>query len=153
MECPQHKPTLGGCPIVETITINYQQDPTLSDEALNALFARAWPAHRPTAFGPVLARSVGYIGAFDEADLIGFVNVVGDGGRHAFLLDPTVDPAFQRRGIGTQLVQRAADLAARQGCEWLHVDFEARLADFYGRAGFRPTAAGLMALSDRASTT
>ena len=33
------------------------------------------------------------------------------------------------------------------GCEWLHVDFEEELREFYvGACGFTPTPAGLIAL-------
>jgi len=38
--------------------------------------------------------------------------------------------------------------AAAAGAEWLHVDFEPELEDFYLRAcGFSPTSAGLLRLS------
>jgi GNAT superfamily N-acetyltransferase len=121
-------------------------DPPLTDAQLNALFSAAWPHHAPRAFGPVLARSLAYCAAFADGELIGFVNVAWDGGAHAFLLDPTVHPAFRRRGLGLSLVRRAAALAAARGAEWLHVDFEPHLAGFYAAAGFRPTEAGVMRL-------
>ena len=123
-------------------------DPPLEDAQLNALFAAAWPGHAPRAFGPVLARSLAYCGAFVEGELAGFANVAWDGGVHAFLLDPTVHPAFRRRGVGLALVRRAAALAAARGAEWLHVDFEPHLAGFYAAAGFRPTEAGVMRLTE-----
>ncbi|MER7011924.1 GNAT family N-acetyltransferase [Saccharopolyspora sp. NPDC000359] len=79
--------------------------------------------------------------------LVGFTNVAWDGGDHAFLLDPKVRPEHQRGGIGTELVRRAAEGAARAGFTWLHVDFEPQLRGFYFAAcGFRPTEAGLIAL-------
>ena len=59
-----------------------------------------------------------------DATLVGFVNVAWDGADHAFLLDPKVRPDHQRRGIGTELVRRAALHAKRAGCEWLEVDFD-----------------------------
>jgi GNAT superfamily N-acetyltransferase len=126
--------------------IYYIEDPRLANETLNALFGSAWPEHVHRDFGPILARSLGCVGAFEGEQLRGFVNVATDGGVHAFLLDPTVDPAWRHRGIGSQLVQRAAKLAAARGCKWLHVDYEERLAPFYRAAGFGPTAAGLRAL-------
>jgi GNAT superfamily N-acetyltransferase len=122
--------------------------PTLTDGQLNALFAAAWPAHAHRAWGPVLARSAAYVGAFHADRLIGFVNVAGDGGAHAFLLDPTVHPAHRRQGVGLALVRRAAVLARAAGAEWLHVDYEPRLAAFYAAAGFRPSAAGVLRLSE-----
>ena len=79
--------------------------------------------------------------------MVGYVNVAWDGGVHAFLLDTTVDPAFQRRGIATELVRHVADAARERGAHWLHVDYEAKLDGFYKACGFKPTAAGLMRLA------
>lgn len=85
--------------------------------------------------------------ARDEGGLVGFVNVAGDGGVHALLLDTCVATRARGRGIGAELVRAAVDGARAAGCEWLHVDFTEDLAPFYRDAcGFRPTAAGLLAL-------
>jgi GNAT superfamily N-acetyltransferase len=78
--------------------------------------------------------------------LIGFIKLAWDGGIHAFVLDTTVHPDYQRRGIGRRLVERAAEVAGRFGVEWLHVDYEPALEDFYAQCGFGPTPAGLMRL-------
>jgi hypothetical protein len=37
-------------------------------------------------------------------------------------------------------------VAAARGLKWLHVDFLPELADFYQKAGFRFTTAGLLRL-------
>ena len=49
--------------------------PALTDAQLNALFAAAWPDYAPRAFGPVLARSLTYCGAFQTGELVGFVPI------------------------------------------------------------------------------
>jgi ribosomal protein S18 acetylase RimI-like enzyme len=126
--------------------VDYRINPPLDDAALNDLFARASGDHVAREFAPVLARSLGVVAAFVSDQLIGFVNVATDGGEHAFLMDPTVDVAYRRRGIGTQLVRRAAVLATEHGCKWLHVDYEPALARFYRAAGFRDSLAGVMRL-------
>ncbi|WP_406111677.1 GNAT family N-acetyltransferase [Kitasatospora purpeofusca] len=120
--------------------------PELADAELNELFGVSWPAHSPTSFAPMLARSLTWIAARRGNRLVGFVNVVGDGGAHAFVLDTTVHPDERRRGLGLRLVRAAADEAKARGAEWLHVDYEPHLESFYGQCGFRPTAAGLMRL-------
>ena len=127
--------------------IAYRINPNLSNETLNRLFSATWVGHSPSDFSSVLAHSLAYIGAFTADDqLIGFVNLAWDGGVHAFLLDPTVDPAWQRRGIGKELVMRAIEEVRLHGCAWLHVDFEAHLEPFYAQCGFQPTRAGLVHL-------
>jgi GNAT superfamily N-acetyltransferase len=86
-----------------------------------------------------------WIGAFEDGNLVGFVQVAWDGGEHAFIVDTAVEPGWQGRGIGAALVRVAVDEAANAGCEWVHVDFEPHLESFYReRCGFRPTAAGLI---------
>lgn len=126
--------------------ITFQIDPYLTDRALNNLFAKAWENHGERSFQPVLARSLTYIAAFAEAQLVGFVNVAWDGGGHGFILDTTVHPGFQRRGIGTALLRRAARIAKQRGVEWLHVDFEPEYESFYRQCGYVPTGAGLLNL-------
>ena len=128
--------------------IAYQIRPELSDRDLNALFASAWENHAEREFGPVLAQSLTYVGAFDGSRLVGFVNVAWDGGVHGFILDTTVHPEFQRRGIGTELMKRAAKIAAQQELEWLHVDYEPHLHPFYRGCGYEKTDAGLLNLRD-----
>ena len=128
--------------------IIYRTSPSVSNKALNALFQASWPNHQWRDFELVLGHSLAYICAYRGEHLIGFVNLAWDGGLHAFVLDATVHPDLRRRGIGTELVRRAATVARQHGVEWLHVDFEPRLAAFYRRCGFRHTAAGLINLKE-----
>ncbi|BDZ51380.1 N-acetyltransferase [Frondihabitans sucicola] len=89
--------------------------------------------------------SLGWVTARRGGRLVGFVNVVGDGGRHAFLVDTTVWPNEQGRGIGSTLVRRAIAECIGTTAEWVHVDFEPGMESFYLRPdAFRPTPAGLL---------
>ncbi len=99
-----------------------------------------WDSIRPHSFGWVTARD-------GEGLLVGFANVISDGGDHAFLIDVKTRLDRQRRGIGTQIVRLATVQARAAGHEWLHVDFEPHLRSFYFDAcGFQPTEAGLIRL-------
>jgi ribosomal protein S18 acetylase RimI-like enzyme len=98
----------------------YQVNPPVTGPELNALFAAVWPSHTPTDFAPVLSRSLAYLCAHSGDQLIGFINLAWDGGRHAFILDTTVHRAFQRRGIGRQLVNQAMTTAQNHQIECLH---------------------------------
>ncbi|MEK7316194.1 MAG: GNAT family N-acetyltransferase [Candidatus Eisenbacteria bacterium] len=121
--------------------------PSIDENSLNLLFSAAWPGHQVRRFGAVLEHSLAYVCAFDADRLVGFVNLSWDGAEHAFLLDPTVHPDYQRRGIGTSLVNKATSIARDQGVGWLHVDYEPPLAAFYRGCGFRPTPAGVIDLA------
>jgi ribosomal protein S18 acetylase RimI-like enzyme len=132
--------------------IIYDWRGTFTNAEVNALHAEAfghqsgdddWRAQLERhSLGWVCARDGGH-----AAQLAGFVNVAWDGAGHAFILDTIVARRARRRGVGTELVAEAVRQARAAGCEWLHVDFEAHLRSFYfGRCGFRPTEAGLIAL-------
>lgn len=125
----------------------YIVKPKLTDAELKLLFRAVWSQEGDASYEPVLARSLTFVAAYDGDRLVGFVNVAWDGGVHAFLLDTTVHPEAQRRGVGTELVMRAAEEAGRLGCSWLYVDFEPHLESFYRGCGFQPTQAGLIRLA------
>ena len=130
--------------------IRYQRSPPLSNQELNALFSVGWPSWQKAPdtsdWQPVLRHGLVNIAAFAGESLVGFVHVAWDGRDHAFLLDPRVHPDHRRRGIGKELVARAAEEARAAGCEVLHVDHAAELTPFYAACGFHPTPAGLLGL-------
>ena len=68
--------------------------------------------------------SLGWVCAFDDDRLVGFVNVAWDGGVHAFVIDTLVAADRRHAGIGRKLLEVAERESRRAGCEWLHVDFE-----------------------------
>jgi hypothetical protein len=91
--------------------------------------------------------SLGWVVARESDMLIGFVNVIWDGFVHAWIQDVMVSITARRARVGVQLVACAKEGARAGGCEWLHVDFEDDLREFYFNAcGFEPTNAGLIAL-------
>jgi GNAT superfamily N-acetyltransferase len=123
--------------------IVYRTRADVDEEELQRLFEAAWGS-RKVDFRPVLERSYTWVTSHAGDMLVGFVNVAWDGGVHFFLLDTTVHPNWQRRGIGTQLVRDALD-ACRGAGEWIHVDFDPELTGFYHRAGFGPASAAAIA--------
>lgn len=122
--------------------------PCVSSQALNGLFASAWPDHTTIDFRPILERALVYVCAFEDDQLVGFAKVISDGGIHGFLLDPTVTTDRQRSGIGRKLVMTCIEEARNRGVEWLHVDYVPALMPFYNSCGFRHTEAGLLNLKN-----
>ena len=132
--------------------IAYRWRGPFTSQEVNALHAEAF-GHEPVGdaewdWAELTRRySLGWVTALDDRGLAGFVNVVWDGGLHAWLQDVMVACRVRRRGVGTALVARARDGSRVAGCEYLHVDFEDRLRPFYLDAcGFAPTSAGLLRL-------
>ena len=130
------------------MTIDYRTSEPVDKAALNQLMADAWPDHALMDPEVLRRHSAGWVCAYEGAQLVGFVNVAWDGATHFFLLDTTVAPSHQRRGIGAALVAAAVVLSKQRGGDWLHVDYEEELAAFYEGCGFQPTPAGLIQLYD-----
>lgn len=131
------------------MTVTYEWRGRFANGELNALHAEGF-GHRVLDddwWAQVRRHSLGWVCARDGDELVGFVNVAWDGGVHAFVLDTLVAARARHRGIGTRLVALAVQGSREAGCEWLHVDFDDDLRDFYFEAcGFRPTNGGLVAL-------
>jgi ribosomal protein S18 acetylase RimI-like enzyme len=126
--------------------IRYDLRPTLDPDQLNALFAAAWGAPK-RGYERVFAHSFTWVAAWGGDELVGFVNVAWDGDMHFFLLDTTVHPTHQRKGIGRRLVEEAVGACRGHG-EWLHVDGDEELMrGLYEPAGFERTPAGVVDLT------
>ena len=126
--------------------ILYRISPDVQNHALNVLFDSAWENFKETDFVASFDQCALWVCAYEGETLVGFVKVVWDGGIHGFVLDTTVHPDCQRRGIGKQLLRRAADASKARGIKILHVDFEPHLTQFYRDAGYKQTGAGLLRL-------
>ncbi len=132
------------------MTVAYEWRGAFTNDEVNALHAQGfgYPAGTHDWVSRVQRHSLGWVCARTlDGALAGFVNVIGDGALHAFLLDTLVESRYQRAGVGTGLVAVAVTHARASGCIWLHVDFDEQLRPFYLDAcGFTPTPAGLIAL-------
>jgi len=131
------------------MSVDYQWRGDISNSALESLHAEGF-GRAPGDYdwrSLLEGHSLGWVTARADGRLIGFVNVAWDGATHAFILDTLVAADARRSGVGTRLVELAVVEARAAGCEWLHVDFEDHLRDFYFTAcGFEPTNAGLIPL-------
>jgi GNAT superfamily N-acetyltransferase len=124
-----------------------------TNREVNALHAEAfetdvfgddeWDWQRLTA-----RHSLGWVTARRGRELVGFANLLWDGLVHAWIQDVMVARSARHKGIGVAVVGACRDAARGAGCEFLHVDFDDDLRDFYfGACGFEPTNAGLIDLT------
>ncbi|KUL63407.1 GNAT family N-acetyltransferase [Streptomyces sp. NRRL S-1521] len=131
------------------MTIEYEWRGGFDNADLNALHADGFglPVARTDWRERLERHSLGWVCAWEDGSLIGFVNVVWDGGVHAFILDTVVAQRRKRSGVGSALIATAAQEARAAKCEWLHADFEEHLRSFYfDTCGCKETTGGLIAL-------
>ncbi|MCP1638429.1 GNAT family N-acetyltransferase [Streptococcus gallinaceus] len=102
----------------------------------------------PQMLEVALERSLLTIAVFDQERLVGLLRAVGDGASILFIQDLLVLPAYQRQGIGRQLVQ--ACLANYPEVYQVHLltDQTEKTATFYQSLGFQ----GVEELACRAFT-
>lgn len=132
-----------------SMTIAWEWRGAFTNEEINQLHAEGFDhAYAEDDWIDRLSRlSLGWVTARDGQGLVGFVNVIWDGGAHAFIEDTLVSHRARRQGVGKRLLAVATEQAREAGCEWIHVDFDDHLKGFYFDAcGFRPTNAGLIQL-------
>lgn len=83
------------------------------------------------------ANSLLTLAAHEEAALAGLIRVVGDGHTIVFVQDILVRPQFQRRGIGSALLQAVLNRYAGVRQIELLTDDTPETAAFYRSMGFR----------------
>ena len=134
----------------EWMSITYTWRGDFDNVEVNLLHAEAFETGDTVARdwrSALTDHALGWVTARNGARLVGFVNVISDGHVHAWIQDTMVATSVRSHGIGTRLVNLAREQAMEAGCEWLHVDFDGSLGDFFYRAcGFTPTSAGLISL-------
>jgi ribosomal protein S18 acetylase RimI-like enzyme len=84
------------------------------------------------------------LACFDGEQLVGYLDVLSDGVEDAFIRDLMVHREYQRRGIGTRLLNLAQERIRAAGIRSVGVIFEPELAAFYRQAGFHVVAGGVM---------
>lgn len=108
-------------------------------EILGLYASVGWTAYTddPAALRNGFANSLLTLAAYEEAALAGLIRVVGDGHTIVFVQDILVHPQFQRRGIGSALLQAVLNRYAGVRQIELFTDDTPETAAFYRSMGFR----------------
>lgn len=83
-----------------------------------------------------------YICCYDDNELIGFLDVVSNGVTDAYIQDVIVNPNYQGKGIGTNLMNRAIDKLNDDNIYMISVLFQESFLPFYKKFGFNMLLAG-----------
>ena len=123
------------------ITYNDRKKNLPVEQLYHLFFSAGWagPERDPAAekhkyFNVPFKNSTLVVSAWDNKRLAGVVRVLSDRFGRAVIYDLVVDPEYQNKGIGTELVKRC--IAHYPNCEWL-VGTEAHIAGYYEKLGFK----------------
>jgi ribosomal protein S18 acetylase RimI-like enzyme len=81
---------------------------------------------------------------FDHDRLVGFVDVLSDGVDDALIRGLVVHPAYQRQGIGLELLQMVIKKVKAEKIKTTNVLFDLELAGLYRKAGFKIIGGGII---------
>ena len=119
--------------------ITYKQNPQLDFQAVLDLYASVgWTGYssHPEMLEKALEHSLLVLAAVDGDCLVGLLRAVGDGYSIIFIQDILVLPAYQRQGIGRNLLEQA--ISHFPGIYQLHLltDNTEKTRSFYEGLGF-----------------
>lgn len=98
-----------------------------------------WTAYtdHPDALRKGFENSMLVLAAYEDGQLMGIIRAVGDGHTIVFVQDILVFPAYQRKGVGTALLQAVLDRYSHVRQIELATDNTEKTIAFYRSMGFR----------------
>lgn len=111
------------------------------DEIINLYLNVGWTNYleRTDILQRAYENSLYILGAYDEDKLIGIIRAVGDGFSVVFIQDIIVLPEYQRKGIGTKLLQAVMEKYKEVYQMELLTDNTEKTKAFYRSVGFIPS--------------
>ncbi|KUP25709.1 GNAT family N-acetyltransferase [Paenibacillus sp. DMB5] len=119
--------------------VTYRTNKAIETEKIIKLYNDAeWSAYTndPSLLQQALLQSLMVISAWDEAELVGLIRVVGDGLTIIYIQDILVLKAYRNRGIATQLMQRILEEYAVVRQKVLLTDDPPDVRGLYEKNGF-----------------
>ena len=85
-----------------------------------------------------------HISAYEENELIGYIDCISNGVTDAYIQDLMVKPEYQGKGIGTKLMNMMIDYLKDNHIYMISVLFDESLKSFYEKFGFYTMLSGQM---------
>ena len=95
-------------------------------------------------YGNPLLTSYYHIAAYENDELIGYIDCVSNSVTDAYIQDLMVHPDHQGKGIGTALMNRMMEVLKDRRIYMISVVFDESLKSFYSRFGFNLMLCGQM---------
>jgi ribosomal protein S18 acetylase RimI-like enzyme len=129
---------------VKEMDLRYEYSPHLKAEQVARLRELVDWDGRVDKFKKKLGNTYFYTACFAGNELVGYVDVVSDGIDDAYIRDLVVHPDYQRRGIGTKLIDMVVKRVRSDGIKTINVVFKPRLKEFYRKANFVIMSGGII---------
>lgn len=98
-----------------------------------------WPDVDRSTADKALRKSIFSVCALYEEGVVGFGRVIGDGALYFYIQDVIVHPAFQRRGVGSLIMESILSFldSQKKSGSFAGLMTSRGLANFYGKFGFQ----------------
>lgn len=85
-----------------------------------------------------------HIAAYEEDELVGYIDCVSNGVTDAYIQDLMVKPIYQGKGVGSELMHKMIEYLKANKIYMISVVFDESLKPFYERFGFYTMLSGQM---------
>jgi GNAT superfamily N-acetyltransferase len=127
------------------MNLTYQENSQVSSKQIAALRRSVGWNGMGSCYNNPLMTSYYHIACYDGDRLVGYVDTVSNGVTDAYIQDLMVDPAYQGKGIGTELMNRIITKLKENKIFMISVIYgNTELAPFYERFGFFQMLCGQM---------
>lgn len=124
--------------------LRYEYSPHLEAEQVAKLREMVNWEGRVEEFKKKLGNTYFCVACFADNELVGYVDIVSDGIDDAYIRDLVVHPDYQRRGVGSKLLDMVITRVRSDGIKMVNVVFEPRLKEFYKKANFVIVSGGII---------
>jgi N-acetylglutamate synthase-like GNAT family acetyltransferase len=126
------------------LVLNYQVNPKIKARELARLRKAVGWDSREDKLEKIIGSTYLSVACYNGESLVGFVDVLSDGVDDALIRSLMVDPRYQRKGIGLELLNMVTSRIKADQIKTVNVLFEPKLSSFYRKAGFRMVSGGLI---------
>ncbi|MCD5002316.1 GNAT family N-acetyltransferase [Enterococcus saccharolyticus] len=129
--------------------LKYQIDGSVSGKAIADLRESVGWNRLEEEFSHPLLRDYFSISCWDDENLVGYLSVVSNGVTDAYIQDVMVAPAFQKKGIGTRLMEHALNKLKTEGIYMVSLIYgDESLRAYYEKFGFSTMLSGQLELKE-----
>jgi len=124
--------------------MTYEYNEKVSARALADLRESVGWNRLESEYGSPDMTSYFHIAVYENQEMVGYIDCVSNGVTDAYIQDLMVHPAYQGRGIGTELMNKMISHLKDKRIYMISVVYEEDLKPFYERFGFSNMLCGQM---------